>query len=339
MTPVLPNEILAVTDHPSVVHLISVPLTCVKGLPSVETPCSGIRIFCDGSVLIKGLRKAFSAYTILHARRVFILSTTGTMNHKLFDKLKQLRIVHRKLRRHKAVNLLWGTQLGMRLKEDNDMGMRKASLLELNGVKEARNISKDAIFDVMNEGVKLGMKHPCDQIRAHMSWLVIKKGITDFRPSRIGSHGDKKVSTSKIPVDGQGILTKLLHVTCASRERRGENGPPAQVIEIGIHIGNSICQALIKLNPKIVLNGSKSSKTLLLSNCPRLTDIGLKELASKKEMVGLSMKGANMEAIAKVFFQRDILSLVRGSLILYLPIRDSRVPSHLSSWKKKNITQ
>jgi hypothetical protein len=137
MTPVLPDEILAVTDHPSIVHLIPVPLTCVKGLPSVETPCPGIRVFCDRSALIEGLGKTFSASTILHARGRSILITTGTMNHELFDELKQFRTVHRELRGHKTVNLLWGMQLGMGLKEDNDVGMRKAPLLELNGVKEA----------------------------------------------------------------------------------------------------------------------------------------------------------------------------------------------------------
>ena len=162
MTPVLPDEILAVTDHPSVVHLISALSACRKGLPSVETPCPGIRIFFDGGALIKGLGKTFSACTILHTGRVLILSTTGTMNHELFDELKQLRIVHRKLRGHKAINLLWCTQLGMGLKEDNDMCMWKAPLLELNGVKEARNVTKDAIFDVTDERVKLGMKDPYD---------------------------------------------------------------------------------------------------------------------------------------------------------------------------------
>ena len=59
------------------------------------------------------------------------------MDHELFDELKQLRVVYRKLRGHKAVNLLWSMQLGMRFEENNDMSVRKASLLKLNGVKKA----------------------------------------------------------------------------------------------------------------------------------------------------------------------------------------------------------
>src|SRR6202789_315855 len=132
MTPVLPDEILAMTDDPSVVHVIcSVPLTYPEGLPSVETPHPGIGVFCDGGALIERLGKPFSAYTILHAGGLSILITTGVMNHELFDKLKQLRIVHRKLRGHQAVNLLWCMQLGMGLQEDNDVSMRKAPVTPL----------------------------------------------------------------------------------------------------------------------------------------------------------------------------------------------------------------
>lgn len=95
----------------------------------------------------------------------------------------------------------------MRLEEDNDMSMRKASLLKLNGVKVACYFTKYTIFDVLNEGVKLGMEDTCDQIRTCIRFLIIKKAFFDLWPSRIGSHGDKKVSTFKIPVDCQGILT------------------------------------------------------------------------------------------------------------------------------------
>jgi len=41
----------------------------------------------------------------------------------------------------------------MRLQKDNDMSMRKAPLLKLNGVKEASSITKETMCNVMNEGV------------------------------------------------------------------------------------------------------------------------------------------------------------------------------------------
>src|ERR1700679_209979 len=87
VTPVLPDEILAVTDDPSVVHLIPALLTCPEGLPSVKTPCPGIGVFCDRGALIEGLGKPFGAYTILHAGRLSILITARAMNHELFNKL------------------------------------------------------------------------------------------------------------------------------------------------------------------------------------------------------------------------------------------------------------
>jgi len=134
VTPVLPDEILAMTDHPSVVHLISALL---NSLASVETPGPCIGVIGDRGVLIEGLGKSFRADTTNHAGRVLVLSTTGTMDHILLDKLKQLRIIHGKLRRHEAVNLLWVAQLGMRLEEDNDVSVWKTPLLELNGVEVA----------------------------------------------------------------------------------------------------------------------------------------------------------------------------------------------------------
>src|SRR6266849_3095716 len=260
------------------------------------------------------------------------------MNHKLLDKLKQLGMVDRKLRRHETVNLLWSTQLGMRLKEDDDVSMWKAPLLKLDGVKEACNVTKDAIFNISDERVKLGMKDTCRQIGSISRCLIVKQLILDFRPIRICSHGDEKVSSTKMSIDGQGILTELLHITCATRKGRRKNGSPAQVVEIGVHICNdSICQALIKLHPKIVLPGDKLTQTLLLSNCPRLTDICLKELASQKEVIGLDMDRANVGAIAKVFFQANSVPAVRVGLIFPLPLWNSRMPSHLSGWKKKDV--
>jgi hypothetical protein len=111
VTPVLPDEILAMADHPSIINLISALL---NSLASVETsgPCIGV--ISDRGVLIEGLGKSFGADIANHAGSLLVLSTTGAMDHVLLDKLKQLRIIHGKLRGHEAVNLLWGAQLGMR---------------------------------------------------------------------------------------------------------------------------------------------------------------------------------------------------------------------------------
>jgi hypothetical protein len=67
MTPVLPDEILAVTDNPSVVDLMcSVSLSCLNVLPCVMTSCPGIGVFSNAGVLKKRLGKSFGACAILH---------------------------------------------------------------------------------------------------------------------------------------------------------------------------------------------------------------------------------------------------------------------------------
>jgi hypothetical protein len=49
-------------------------------------------------MLQKGLKKPFYIGITIHARYIRVILTTGPMNHKLFDKLKQLWIVDRKLK-------------------------------------------------------------------------------------------------------------------------------------------------------------------------------------------------------------------------------------------------
>jgi hypothetical protein len=92
MTPVLPDKVFAVTNNPSIVHLIFVSWACSKGLASIETSCPGIGIFCNGGVVTEGLWKTFGTGFILHTGGLLILCTTGAMDHELLNQFKQLRI-------------------------------------------------------------------------------------------------------------------------------------------------------------------------------------------------------------------------------------------------------
>jgi hypothetical protein len=70
----------------------------------------------------------------------------------------------------------------------------------------------------------------------------------------IGYHSDKEITTSKIAVDGQGILGVLLHVACAARKGREKYEVLAQLIKVHISICcHSILQALIDLHMKLLL--------------------------------------------------------------------------------------
>ena len=89
-------------------------------------------------------------------------------------------------------------------------------------------------------------------------------------------------------IDGQGILTELLHVVSTPRKGRGKNEPCAQLIPISLSIGRKcIYCALVNLNTKFTLVVPEVVEAILLSNSPCLTDILLKEVASEKDVVGL----------------------------------------------------
>ena len=96
--------------------------------------------------------------------------------------------------------------------------MWKPPLLKLNGVKEAIDIPKDAILDLLDEGMQLGMKDTHNYVRAIISNLARQESIQDVRPLGICSHGHKEISPSKVVVDGQGILAVLLHVSGAPKK-------------------------------------------------------------------------------------------------------------------------
>jgi len=134
------------------------------------------------------------------------------------------------------------------------MCMRQAPLLKLDGVEVGRPRPQDALLDVLDEGLKLGIEHMNNQVRAICRCLTMKKCRGDLRPVRIGSHSDEKVASSIMPVNCQGILQVLLHVVSAASEGRGKDKPFAQLIPVSISIGSdSISQALKELHLQLLL--------------------------------------------------------------------------------------
>ena len=118
------------------------------------------------------------------------------------------------------------------------MGMRKAAHLKLNGVKVGIDSTQNALLNVLDKGLKLGMEDTHHQVRVIRSRLAIKKCTLNFRLGRIGSHGDKKIPITIVAIDGQSILKMLLHVTCAPKEARRQDESFSQLIHTGISIGS-----------------------------------------------------------------------------------------------------
>jgi hypothetical protein len=100
---------------------------------------------------------------------------------------------------------------------------------------------------------------------------------------------------------------------------------------------------LIHLNPKLVLVLLNKVEAILLSDCPSLTDILLKEFATEKEVLGLSEKRANMKAKAMKLCHRDKLALVCWPSIRWtifsILIGKVIMPTKLASRKNENIAQ
>jgi hypothetical protein len=278
------------------------------------------------------------------------------VNHELLYEGKELVVRAGELRRHEAVDLIRSAQLGMGLQKDDDVGMRKTPLLKLDGVKVASHVTEYAILDVTDKGTELRMEDTDDQVRAIRSRLSMEQVVYDFRPLGIGGHGDKEIATTKVPVDGQGILTMLLHVPGAPHKGRRKDDPLAQIMQAtGVSIGSDrVHQALVKVRSEGILTGPELSKTLLLSDGPSFTDVLLKEIASKEEMDGFDVKRANVKAIAKELIQADVLpgftllfSLwVLFTLRLHRPhwrfifqraVRDPGVPTELARWEEKDV--
>src|SRR6267142_3451687 len=80
-------------------------------------------------------------------------------------------------------------------------------------------------------------------------------------------------------------------------------------------------------------------EAVLFSNSPYLTDILLKELASKEEMVGLNVWRARQEIEAMKLSQSHIFALPLSLLIFHLLIWDEAVPTKLASRMEQNIIQ
>jgi hypothetical protein len=132
------------------------------------------------------------------------------------------------------------------------------------------------------------MEHSDYQVWAICGGLALKKCRGNLRPGRISSHGDKEIASSIESVNGQSILQVLLHIASAASKGGREDISFAQLIHISISISNHcISQAFINLNSKPFLVKLDKVEAILLCNCPGLTDILLKELASKEEMLRL----------------------------------------------------
>ena len=85
----LEKEDWDIRDDPSVVQLHTSDLM----LPAIiRATKGGISLIIDGGDLSEWLRITFGAFPLLHARGMWVVSTTRAMNHMLLDQLIEDRV-------------------------------------------------------------------------------------------------------------------------------------------------------------------------------------------------------------------------------------------------------
>ena len=129
------------------------------------------------------------------------------------------------LSRDTGINLFHITNLVWLLQEDQEMHVRKTTLLVFNGVDKAVTIT-----NLFKQGLLFAMENPCDQLRPNHSSLTYvcmvvrwwpniirnkqtwKQILSDLWPASIGSHGEEKVRFSIFTTNSQRVLKELLHI-------------------------------------------------------------------------------------------------------------------------------
>ena len=76
------------------------------------------------------------------------------------------------LSRDNGINLFYIMNLVWLLQEDQEMHVRKTTLLVFNGVDKASHLAIVAITNYLEQGLLLAMENPCDQIRSIHSSLT-----------------------------------------------------------------------------------------------------------------------------------------------------------------------
>ena len=139
----------------------------------------GIGVIRDGGLVMEWLGKTFGALAILHAGTIGILWTTGSMDHVLHHQFMELRmdIRIRNLSREEFVEFIRSVKLGIRMEENNEMGVRQATLLELIGVAIANGFPQTShLHDVIEHFIMLHMEDSTDNVCTIPRLLARKKG-------------------------------------------------------------------------------------------------------------------------------------------------------------------
>ncbi len=115
-----------------------------------------------------------------------------------------------------------GGRVGLvgRIQDDQDVSVRKAALLELDGVHVAFHAPQHMLFEeVVLELAQLVFEDAQDNVRAFVRLLTGQQVASNFGPGGVAGDGDKEVWPAEGSHDRRRVLR---HVALASDERRRE---------------------------------------------------------------------------------------------------------------------
>ena len=117
------------------------------------------------------------------------------------------------------VDFIGSVQSVLLLENEENMGMRKPSLLELHHIHIASSSAHDlGVDEVIHQLLSLQTEHPGHNVRPVLWLLVGEERVCDFRPMRVASECDEEVRLVVLPCNGYCILEVLVHVSWASGE-------------------------------------------------------------------------------------------------------------------------
>ena len=148
-------------------------------LSSVTTAKIDIGVIRDSGLLTEWLGKALGTLAIFYAGSIGLLRTVGSVDHVLYHQCMQLRmsVRIRNLSREKLVEFIRSLKLEVRMEKDDEMGVRKATLLKLIGVAVFNGFSQTSCFhDVLEQLLTLHVKDSADDVWMISRLLARKEG-------------------------------------------------------------------------------------------------------------------------------------------------------------------
>ena len=165
-----------------------------KGTTVVASSVDRVAILVHNGRFREGSGIAFGAFAILHTLSTGFDSSARPMHHTLRDDAVEVRLLVaiRNFSADDGINVLDGLRLVLGMQDDQDVGMRQATLLELYNVHSSHNSTQNMLVkQVLAKSVEFEFEDPRDDLGAFLSGLARQDSSGDFSPLGVGCEGDE----------------------------------------------------------------------------------------------------------------------------------------------------